>query len=416
MESVRIVFADINGVMKGKLIPKEAFAPDKVYGTPRSVLLQDISGAENYQIDAYSPDSGDSDMRMLPVMDTLCDAPGNRGISQVVCDVVDMNTGDTLPESPRELLKSVITRLDTLGLSAKVAIELEFFITNIDGTMLDAKQLDQPYADVNALYKLEKLINEYLNGTKSVGLVPECVLSETGEGQLEINYGPMSPLEMADRTFMFRQMIKEIALQNGYLATFLAKPFAASSGSGSHVHISLYDGEGNNILLDPAKLDHFLAGQILLTPELYALYAPNPNSYRRIALSEGYVPNTPSYGHDDRKAALRTTGVDQNFRVENRIAGSDVNPYVQIAAALGSGLYGIEHSLRRDNEQVRSASETTFASSLPEAVAVLENSQLAREIITEEFIRAFVAVKQEEWKLFLAHITPWERNTYGPLV
>lgn len=416
MNSTRIIFADINGVMKGKLIPDATYTEAGVYGTPRSVLLQDISGAENYSIESFSPDSGDSDMRLVPVTSTLCEAPGKRDISQVVCDLVDMQSGEPIAESPREVLKRVESQLEAMNLTAKVAIELEFFITNLDGSKLTKDQLDQPYGDVNALFKIESLINEYLHGTETLGLTPECVLSESGEGQLEINYQPMSPLEMADRTFMFKQMIKEIALASGFKATFLAKPYADTSGSGSHVHISLYDQAGNNVFHTPDTLEAFVSGQVAYAADLYALYAPNPNSYRRVALSQGYVPSKATHGNDDRKVALRIVGSEQNLRVENRIAGSDVNPYVQLAVSLGSGLEGIRSGLHYADERVARAESTDFASSLPEAISLLQSSAFAGQLLGAAFVDAFVAVKNEEWKLFLAHITTWESEAYGPLV
>lgn len=410
MNTVRIVFADLNGVMKGKLIPSGQFAVDNVYGMPRSVLLQDISGAENYHIADYSPESGDPDMRLVPIESTRCPAPGKRELEQVVCDVTEMNGTAPLAESPRAVLERVVAQLHEQQLSAKVAIELEFFITNPDGSQLSREQLDQPYADVNALYKIEQLINDYLAGLTSIGLEAECVLSESGEGQLEINYRPLDPMAMADRTFMFKQMIREIALEHGLRATFLAKPFSASSGSGSHVHISLYSSDGSNILHDETRLGAFVAGQAQLARELYAIYAPNPNSYRRVALSHGYVPDHASHGHDDRKAALRIVGEGDNRRVENRIAGSDVNPYLQIAAALGAGILGLRNNASLTDHTA------SFPTSLPEALGLLEQSATARQLLGDSFVTAFVAVKQEEWQLFQSHISTWEREAYGPLV
>jgi glutamine synthetase len=410
MNTVRIVFADLNGVMKGKLIPSGQFAVDNVYGMPRSVLLQDISGAENYHIADYSPESGDPDMRLVPIESTRCPAPGKRELEQVVCDVTEMNGTAPLAESPRAVLERVVAQLHEQQLSAKVAIELEFFITNPDGSQLSREQLDQPYADVNALYKIEQLINDYLAGLTSIGLEAECVPSESGEGQLEINYRPLDPMAMADRTFMFKQMIREIALEHGLRATFLAKPFSASSGSGSHVHISLYSSDGSNILHDETRLGAFVAGQAQLARELYAIYAPNPNSYRRVALSHGYVPDHASHGHDDRKAALRIVGEGDNLRVENRIAGSDVNPYLQIAAALGAGILGLRNNASLTDHTA------SFPTSLPEALGLLEQSATARQLLGDSFVTAFVAVKQEEWQLFQSHISTWEREAYGPLV
>lgn len=415
MEYVRLVFADFNGAMKGKMVPKSEYDPLANYGMPRSVLMQDIEGEENATVEGFTPESGDTDMRLVPAQDTYCSAPGNEGMDQVIVDVVDGNNG-VLGASPRAVLKSAVERLQELGFSAKTATELEFYVLKGNGDLYDSHELEQPYGDMNALDKLGGLLNELVEGTATIGLRPEAVLSESGPGQLEINFRPDEPLAIADKTFYFKQMVREVTRSHQLQATFLPKPFAGHSGSGCHLHLSLWR-DGQNVFASNSDiLEQFTAGVIAYAHDTFALIAPGPNSYRRIQLAHGYVPSSPTYGDDDRRVALRFVGEGENRRLEHRIAGSDVNPYLQLAAIIHSGLQGIEENLRYDHDKVLAASNQTFVDNLPQALGRLSASEFARTKLGGNFVDSFVAVKTQEWGKFQAQITPWERTTYGSIV
>lgn len=415
MQFVRVVFADLNGAMKGKLIPKEEFDQTQLFGMPRSMLLQDIEGEETHTIRAFSPESGDTDMKLRPDATTLVAAPGNNDMEQVIADLVNEH-GEEFRESPRLLLKNAVAELEAMGLQASVATELEFYVLKSDGSLYDSKELEQPYGDINALDKLGGLLGKLTEGVGAIGLVPEAVLSEAGPGQMEINFQPKYPLEMADRTFYFKQMIREVTRAQGSMASFLAKPFVEHSGSGCHVHLSLWRGEQNVFDAEPHLLESFSAGLAAYAHESYALMAPNPNSYRRVVLSHGYVPDEPSWGNDDRRVALRFVGEGQSRRVEHRISGADVNPYLLLASILRAGLKGIKNQLRFDSEVVIEARSKKFADSLPQAINDLKDSDFARLVFSPEFVEAFSAVKLAEWQKFQAQITDWEKTTYGTQV
>ncbi len=414
MKYIRVVFGDLNGAVKGKLIPADEYAADKKYGMPRSVLIQDIEGEESHSIEGFTPESGDTDMFLVADRTTHAPAPGNDELEQVVADIVDEN-GRAFPQVPRTILKSSIASLAELGYEAKVASELEFYVTKPDGSLFDQHELEQPYSDINALDKLGGLLNELVSGAAAIGLKPEAVLSESGPGQMEINVAPDSPLIMADRTLLFKQMIREVARRAGQKATFLSKPFAEHAGSGFHLHLSLWK-DGKNVFTDPKVLETFTAGIIAFSHDIYALLAPNPNSYRRISLSHGYVPTNPSYGEDDRRVAYRFVGENESRRLENRVAGSDANPYLLLAAMLGAGARGLRDSLTFESEIVKTAIDTPFVDNLPEAINSLTNSDFAKEVLSPEFVTAFTAIKRIEWGKFQAQITPWEHDTYGSQV
>ncbi len=415
MEYVRLVFADLNGAMKGKMVPKIEYDQTATYGMPRSVLMQDIEGEENATVEGFTPESGDTDMRLVPIQETYCSAPGNEGMDQVIVDITDANSG-TLTASPRSVLQRAVERLESFGFSAKAATELEFYVLKSNGELYDAHELEQPYGDMNALDKLGGLLNELVEGTATIGLRPEAVLSESGPGQLEINFRPDHPLAIADRTFYFKQMVREVTRSHELQATFLPKPFAEHSGSGCHLHFSLWRDGQNVFANDPDILEQFTAGVIAYTHDTFALIAPGPNSYRRIQLAHGYVPTSPTYGDDDRRVALRFVGEGDSRRLEHRIAGSDANPYLQLAALIHSGLQGIEESLRYDSDKVRSSIDASFVDNLPQALGRLSASEFTRSRLGGDFVDSFVAVKTQEWGKFQAQITPWERTTYGSIV
>jgi glutamine synthetase len=414
MEYVRLVFADVNGAMKGKMVPKNEYDPSAHYGMPRSVLMQDIEGEENTTLAGYTPESGDTDMKLTPDQTTYCLAPGNSGMEQVIVDLQDPATGE-LAASPRSVLKRAVDRLASKGFGAKLATELEFYVLKGDGELYDARELEQPYGDMNALDKLGGLLNELVEGTASIGLKPEAVLSESGPGQMEINFRPDEPLAMADRTFLFKQMVREVTRSHQLQATFLAKPFPDHSGSGCHVHLSLWR-DGQNVFQNDERLfEQFTAGVVAYSHEIYALNAPGPNSYRRVQLAHGYVPMSPTYGDDDRRVALRFVGEGENRRLEHRIAGSDVNSYLQIATIIHAGLNGIEEGLDYNHEKVTAALNRTFVDNLPQALGDLSRSAFAREKLGDALVDSFCAIKTQEWGKFQAQITQWEHSTYGTI-
>ncbi len=414
-KQVRLVFADTNGAVKGKLIPATEYSEGKKFGMPRSVLIQDIEGEESHLVEGFTPESGDTDMFLVPDQSTHGPAPGNDDMDQVAVDLLDEND-KPFPQAPRTVLKKVLESVSAMGYEAKVASELEFYITKPNGGLFDNRELEQPYGDINALDKLGGVLNQLVDGAAAVGLKPEAVLSESGPGQMEINVSPDEPLAMADRTLFFKQMVREVTRRAGNKATFLAKPFAEHSGSGYHLHLSLWKDGKNAFAEDPELLEAFSAGVVTFAHDTYALYAPNPNSYRRVSLSHGYVPDRPTWGENDRRVAFRFVGAGEQRRLENRIAGSDANPYLLIAATLAAGIKGVKDQLNFESAVVKQASQVPFVDSLPEAVNDLAGSEFAAEAFSPEFIAAFSAIKHVEWNKFQAQITHWEHDTYGSQV
>jgi glutamine synthetase len=253
----------------------------------------------------------------------------------------------------------------------------------------------------------------------ALGLPRDTFMHEMGVSQFEINLLHGDPLLLADQTFLFKHLLKEVALKHGLTVVCMAKPLAHTPGSSMHIHQSVVDAEtGENVFSDAdgqptAMFRHFIGGQQAAMADFTALFAPNVNSYQRLCHPFA-SPNNACWSHDNRAAGLRIpASAPVARRVENRLPGADANPYLAIAASLAAGLYGIEHSLE-PSEQIQGEFLVPDHLSLPctlhAALERLKRSQLAKELFGSEFIEGYVASKTLELTSFFDEITPWERR------
>jgi glutamine synthetase len=236
-------------------------------------------------------------------------------------------------------------------------------------------------------------------------------------------------LEAADRAALFKTAVKEIAYRHGIVASFMAKWNQKLPGSGGHIHLSLWDGAGKKNVFhdgrDPNRMSptfrSFLAGQLRCLPEILPLFAPTVNSYKRLV--DGYwSPTKPTWGVDNRTTAFRVIpGSDKSTRIEVRIGGADLNPYLAVAAAVASGLYGIEQGLElTDPPIVGSAYQESSIPRLPrtlaEATTKLSESKIARELFGDGFVDHYVRTRQWEWSQFADAVTSWELQRYFEII
>jgi glutamine synthetase len=294
-----------------------------------------------------------------------------------------------------------------------VASELEFYLFRPGFQPLGD---GRPAYSMVHLQDLRGLVESILLSLPVIGLEPEAGLHEYAPGQLEINFGPLAPVEMADRTFLFKNIVKELAAKAGFLATFMAKPIAQHSGSGYHLHASLWK-EGKNLFWNgdqPGPSDilrHFVAGNIARARELFPIFAPNINSYRRHVLGE-YVPSSASWGGDDRTVALRLPApTPKAARLEHRISGADANPHLLIAGILAAGLDGVRN--KTPLSQHANEHGPVFPRTLGEALDLLDQSTWVREAFGDQAVEIFLTVKRQELQKFHSQITTWELETYG---
>ena len=419
---VRLIFADANGAACGKTVPADKFFAHASDGFhfARSGIAQDIEG-ENTPTPGFTAETGDSDFVAFPDLSTFQTVPYRPGYAQVLIVPtlpLPLTDGSPFPESSEGVLQRVLSRLAAAGYTAKLATESEFYLFRPGFVPVESGLHAYRHAPLD---RLGPVIDDLVRYTEHLGLSVEGWIHEYAPGQIEINFAPDAPLTIARRTFLWKQMVRDVARLHGYEATFLAKPLADQSGSGTHVHISLWQ-DGKNVFHDTATggasrtLLQFVAGQIAHTADLFLLYAPNINSYRRLSLGE-YMPTSASWGNDDRRVAFRLlTGSANACRMEHRIAGADANPYLLIAGILAAGLAGVTGDYTAPEPNTAGISLASFPSSLPDATERFALSPFVQEQFGESFATLLASVKRQEWHKTMQYITDWERATYGPLV
>ncbi|PYC18584.1 glutamine synthetase [Pseudomonas mosselii] len=423
---IECVTPDLNGVPRGKVMTAEGFLEGRRLQMARGVLLQCIMGgypAAKY----YGSDDGDlalvaepSQIHRLP----WSDEP--RALA--ICDAVELD-GTPSGLSSRGQLKAVIARYAERGLAPVVATELEFFVfaANADPTQPfqpplgkdGRREMGHSAFSVSSNNGLRPFFNEVYRCMAALGLPRDTFMHEMGVSQFEINLLHGDPLLLADQTFLFKHLLKEVALKHGLTVVCMAKPLAHTPGSSMHIHQSLVDSaSGRNVFSDEQgratdTFHHFIGGLQACLADFTVLFAPNVNSYQR--LCHPYAsPNNACWSEDNRAAGLRIPASSPAARrVENRLPGADANPYLAIAASLAAGLHGIERQLA-PTPAIQGEFEVPEHLSLPctlhAALERLKRSDLARELFGREFIEGYIATKTLELSDFFDEITPWERR------
>ncbi|NAN49855.1 glutamine synthetase [Pseudomonas protegens] len=426
IDGIECVTADLNGVPRGKVMTAEGFLEGRRLQMARGVLLQCIMGGYP-PARFYGSDDGDLALNADPrQIHRLPWSETPRALA--ICDADELS-GESSRLSTRGQLKQVIARYAALGLAPVVATELEFFVfaANDDPAQpfrppvgLDGRR-EEGYSafSVSSNNGLRPFFKEVYEGMAALGLPRDTFMHEMGVSQFEINLLHGDPLLLADQTFLFKHLLKEVALKHGLIVVCMAKPLAHTPGSSMHIHQSLVEmGNGRNVFSDDAgqptaMFRHFIGGLQAGLADFTALFAPNVNSYQR--LCHPYAsPNNACWSHDNRAAGLRIPASSPVARrVENRLPGADANPYLAIAASLAAGLHGIENELE-PTAAIQGEFEVPDNLSLPctlhAALERLKRSQLARELFGNEFIEGYIASKTMELTSFFDEITPWERR------
>jgi len=343
--------------------------------------------------------------------------------------------GSPLPICPRQVLKKVLRKADSLGLSAQVGMEFEWFVLKETELSVREKNYRNLETATQGLtnyspFRIDgqhDFVRDLFNYLPAIDVPLEALHTEAGPGNFEaaIRYG--DALQAADRAVIFKQAVREIGRRHGLLNTFMAKFSMDYAGCGGHMHQSLWK-DGRNVFHDASKphgisdtMRHFIAGQLHCLPQLFPLYAPFINSYKRL-VDGNLAPVKPTWAIDNRNSSLRVIpGSASATRLETRTPGADANPYLAIAAALASGLYGIEHKLELDQAPVEGANVgaenvARLPRTLAEATEALDRSSLARELLGDEFVTHFVQTRQWEVRRFNQSVTDWELRRYLELV
>ena len=370
----------------------------------------------------------DRDMHLVPDPSTVRIVPwATDPTAQVIHDCFDRE-GKLIPFAPRSVLRRVCDMYADLGLEPVVAPELEFFLVarNTDpNTLLTppigrsgrAETSRQAYS-IDAVNEFDPLFEEIYDFCEKMGLNVDTLIHEAGAGQMEINFFHDHPLGLADEVFFFKRTVREAAMRHNMYATFMAKPIAGEPGSAMHIHQSILNKEtGLNIFSNsdgsPSEsFYHYIGGLQKHIPTAMALVAPYVNSYRRLARHTA-APINIEWGYDNRTVGIRSPiSSPEARRIENRVIGSDANPYVAMAMTLACGYLGLKNKLKAKPEMKGDGYLSPYAlpRSLGEALDWLRRDDDLREVLGEEFITVYTEIKEIEFEEFMEVISPWERE------
>ena len=435
-EKVKVAVTDIDGILRGKYLHKDKFfsAADGGLGFCNVVFGWD-SGDVCYDNSAYTGwHSGYPDAMAQVDLGTMRRVPWDGDIPFFLADFVDAE-GAPLGVCPRQLLKGVLARAEKAGFTAKCGLEFEWFNFQETPQSLAAKGHTNPTPLTPGMfgYSLVRMAQNrpfftaLMDELRVFGIPIEGLHTETGPGVFEAALQFSDALEAADRGVLFKTAAKEIGQRFGIMPTFMAKWNSQLPGCSGHTHQSLWSGEKNVFYdeKDPLKMSKtfksYMAGLLRCLPEILPFFAPTVNSYKRLV--DGYwAPTKVTWGVDNRTVALRVIpGSAKATRVEVRVPGSDINPYLAIAAALAAGLYGIEKELPLTAAPVKgSAYHAEGAERLPrtlqEATQRLSDSKIAHEILGETFVDHFVRTRVWEWRQFQDAVTDWELRRYFEVI
>ncbi|HKH11492.1 MAG TPA: glutamine synthetase family protein [Rubrobacter sp.] len=424
IDTVLLAMTDMQGRLQGKRLTASHFLDEVVEHDAEGcnyLLAVDVemNTVEGYEMSSW--ERGYGDFVFKPDMETLRLVPWQEGTAMVTCDLV-WEDGSPVVASPRQVLKRQLERLAERGLEAFVGTELEFIVFRDSYEEawrkgyrdLDPANLYNVDYSLLGTARIEPLLRRIRNTMAAAGLAVEDAKGECNFGQHEINFRFDRALATADGHAIYKNGAKEIAAQEECSITFMPK-FDEREGNSCHIHLSLRGEDGTPVFADghgfSDTFQHFLAGQISCLRELMPFFAPNINSYKRYAKGS-FAPTAVAWGRDNRTCSLRVVGHGPSLRVENRIPGGDVNPYLAISAMIAAGLHGIDNELSLEDEFAGNAYETDkphVPTSLKEARELFAASDVAREAFGEEVVGHYLNAARVEIEAFEAAVTDWER-------
>ena len=423
VDTVVLALVDMEGRLVGKRLTAHHFLESTVgHGAEfcEYVLATDVdmSPQQGYGLAGWNRGFGDFMIKADP--STLRLTPWQPGTALLLGDAVREN-GDPIQVSPRQMLRKQLERVAARGMSAMVGTELEFMIFR--GSYRDAWESGYrdlvkatPYSVDYALLdttNVEPLIRRIRNSMEEAGMHVESSKGECNLGQHEINFRYGSALDVCDDHAIYKFGSKEIAAQEGFAITFMAK-FDQREGSSCHVHLSLAGADGANLFPSDQQLfERFLAGQLACLRELTLLFAPQINSYKRYVPGL-FAPTAVAWGRDNRTCSMRVIGHGPGLHIENRLPGADVNPHLAVAAMIAAGLHGIDQELPLEPATAGSAYDGTdthphVPSTMREARDLFNASDVARQAFGDDVVDHYVHRADIEISAFDAAITDWER-------
>lgn len=433
IETVKIGTPDMDGVYRGKRVSAKQFLGGLESGFAQCDVIFGWDIAEEVMIGLDlamgSADTGFADIVMRPDLATFRVVPWESAVAAVVCDVYT-ERGGIVEQSPRAVLRRVAERARSIGFEPAMAVEYEFRIFREDQVSLREKR----YSDLRPLnpgfncYSIshatidDDVVGALRRNMDAYGIEVEGYNREHGEGMYEMNLRYAPALEAADRGMLFKSGSKEILAQADAVPTFMAKYSDEMDGCSGHIHQSLWR-DGASAFYDEGgahgmsqAMRSYLAGALRSMPELFALYAPNINSYKRY-VSGSWAPTSATWGVDNRTSSLRVIASGPSaIRIETRVPGADVNAYLGFAACLAGGLWGIERGLEPPAAIQSDAYAATDLPELPrtleQAIDLFEKSAVARDWFGDAFVDHYVKMRRWEVEKHRRAVTAWERARY----
>ena len=435
---VKLAVVDIDGVLRGKYMHRDKFlsALESGFGFCDVVFGWDMADALYDEVEVTGWHTGFPDAQARIDIGTFRQVPWEDDIPFFLGDF-SQDEGEDFPACPRSLLKRIIVKAEGIGYSPFFSQEFEWFNFRENSNQLEEKDYRSPspltpgmfgYSILRAsensafFHDLFELLGQF-------GVPLEGLHTETGPGVFEAAVQYSGILEAADRAVLFKSGVKEIANKHGIMASFMAKQTADLPGCSGHVHQSLWDEkEKKNLFFDASKKDQmsdmmksYMAGQLHCLPHILPMFAPTINSFKRLVVG-AWAPTTLTWGIDNRTTALRAlpTG-DKSTRLETRVVGSDVNPYLAMAACLASGLYGIEKKLKLDvpateGNGYEDLKNGVLPANLKDATEFMRSSEIADKLFGKDFVGHFCKTRDWEWAEYSKHVTDWEMKRYFEII
>ena len=435
-KKIKVAIVDIDGVLRGKLMHKEKFISvlESGFGFCEVVFGWDMMDKDydNVTITGWHTGYGDFDASIA--FETFRTVPWEDDIPFVLADF-GKKEGKDLPVCPRSLLKKVIAQAKEMGYLPMFSQEFEWFnfkraiVESDDESDEELEELTQGMFGYSMLRLAENApyFHDLFDQMNEFGIPLEGLHTETGPGVTEAAIQYSSILEAADRAVLFKTAAKEIAYKHDIVPSFMAKQTSELPGCSGHVHQSLWD-DKKNLFFDAKEknqmsdlMKSYIAGQLHCLPEILPMLAPTVNSYKRL-VEGAWAPTTVTWGIDNRTTAIRAlcTG-EKSTRIEHRVVGADVNPYLAMAACLASGLYGVKKSLKLKVEETtgngyKSEGNGILPGNLLESSNKMKNSKVAKELFGEEFVDHYTKTREWEWRAFSKEVTDWETKRYLEII
>jgi glutamine synthetase len=437
-QKVKVAVADIDGVLRGKVISFEKFLPvaEKGFGFCDVVFGWDAGDVayDNSKITGWH--TGYPDALAFIDLQTFRRIPWEDDLPFFLADFSNEKSS-LRPVCPRTLLKKIREKAIKSGYVSHFSQEFEWFnfVDNRNELYKNNFHTPQPLTPGMFGYSVLRASQEgsyfhdLFDQMRGFNVPIEGIHTETGPGVYEAAIFYAEILEAADRAVLFKNGVKEIAHKHGIIASFMAKWNENLPGCSGHVHQSLWSSNGKeNLFVDKKNksgisklMENYIAGQLYCLPHILPMFAPNVNSYKRL-VEGAWAPTTLTWAFDNRTTALRVlAGGGSSTRLETRVVGSDANPYLAMAACLASGLYGIEKKLPLKTAPTTGngyadTAKGTLPRNLSEATSAMKNSPVARQLFGESFVDHFTATREWEWRQYGKAVTDWELKRYFEII